>query len=596
MWPRPLRRGKFSGTISARCEVGGIPPGVRPLAAALVLGIAASAVAAPVIDVRARTRILVENVTRTGNGVRVRGVLIDAGAGGGIAGRTVLLSVDGAEGFATTTSRAGRFDALAPAAAARVSVGARFDGDELYGESSFDPRPYDAGRAAVALELRVPETVDATATTTDGLVTAASEDGPVSVRVTLRGGDAGGPGTLRDVGEVTTDAENGVARIELPRERLGRPGEKRLLARFEGSDSLNPVEAEARFVLVTSTQLSDLELPGETVRFERKLEIGGKLLDAEGKPVSGGLVELLRTNAGEERVEEDITDARGRFTLRVAAADLGPGSVSLVVEHRSTVAWRRGTRSTPLVFMIDKPRPVPRWVTPLAFAMTLAAVGAYALLRTRPWLALAARWRARRRRPESAPDRPISEEEAPAPGLKLARPGLISTLRRAADHGFSGRVRDLVRGLPVAGARLVLWLDEQPQLELVADAEGHFETELGPGMWRVEVSAHGYVTETVTAPVPHRGELRGARIDLLPVRERVFALYRGVAAPLLPRPDLWGVWTPREIFDHARARRPAGAFGALTDLVEETYFGQVVPDESVVDETQRAVSAARAEI
>jgi hypothetical protein len=245
--------------------------------------------------------------------------------------------------------------------------------------------------------------------------------------------------------------------------------------------------------------------------------------------------------------------------------------------------------------MIDKPRPVPRWVTPLAFALTLAAVGAYALLRTQPWLALAARWRARRRRPESAPDHPISEEEAPAPGLKLARPGLISTLRRAADHGFSGRVRDLVRGLPVAGARLVFILDEQ-RLELRADAEGHFETELTPGMWRVEVSAHGYVTETVTAPVPHRGELRGARIDLLPVRERVFALYRGVAAPLLPRQELWGVWTPREILDHAKKRRPVGAMGALTDLVEEAYFGEKVPDERVLDDTQQAISAARAEL
>jgi hypothetical protein len=208
-----------------------------------------------------------------------------------------------------------------------------------------------------------------------------------------------------------------------------------------------------------------------------------------------------------------------------------------------------------------------------------------------------ARWRALRRRPESAPDRPLTgEEEAPAPGLKLARPGIMSTLRRPQDFGFSGRVRDLVRGVPVAGARLVLTLGDEQRLELEADAGGHFETELPPGAWRVEVTAFGYVTEVVTAAVPHRGELRGARLDLLPVRERVFAIYREVAAPLLPRAELWGVWTPREILDHMRRKRPAGALGALTELVEEAYFAERVPDETVIARTRDAVAAARAEL
>jgi hypothetical protein len=171
----------------------------------------------------------------------------------------------------------------------------------------------------------------------------------------------------------------------------------------------------------------------------------------------------------------------------------------------------------------------------------------------------------------------------------------MSTLRRAHDHGVSGRVRDLVRGIAVGGARLRFMLGETVH-ELHADDEGHFAIELAPGHWRIEVAAFGYVTELVNAPVPHRGELRGARIDLLPVRERVFAVYREVAAPLLPRPELWGVWTPREILDHLRGARPAGAFGALTDLVEEAYFAERVPDESVVAEAQVAAASARAEL
>src|SRR6185295_13020749 len=100
--------------------------------------------------------------------------------------------------------------------------------------------------------------------------------------------------------------------------------------------------------------------------------------------------------------------------------------------------------------------------------------------------------RARRRRPEAdAPAAPQADAEAPAAGLKLARPSIISSLRRAADHGFSGRVRDLVRGVPVFGARLTFALaDQEPALEVFTDGEGHFETELPPGMWHIEVSAH----------------------------------------------------------------------------------------------------------
>src|SRR5262245_50228319 len=50
---------------------------------------AASATAAPVIEVRARTRLSIDTVTRTGAGVHVRGTLVDAISGEGISGRYV---------------------------------------------------------------------------------------------------------------------------------------------------------------------------------------------------------------------------------------------------------------------------------------------------------------------------------------------------------------------------------------------------------------------------------------------------------------------------------------------------------------------------
>ena len=38
----------------------------------------------------------------------------------------------------------------------------------------------------------------------------------------------------------------------------------------------------------------------------------------------------------------------------------------------------------------------------------------------------------------------------------------------------------------------------------------------------------------------------GVRVDLVPVRERVFQLYRRAAEPILPESRLWGVWSPRQ--------------------------------------------------
>src|SRR5262249_25544863 len=267
---------------------------------------------------------------------------------------------------------------------------------------------------------------------------------------------------------------------------------------------------------------------------------------------------------GGKRVNETVTDEAGGFELRAAAADFVPGTVQVTVSYNSTMPWRRGARLGPYPLAIPRPEPVPLSYTILTFALSAAAVLGYVLLRTRPWVRLAAEIRRRRRKPDTATIAPTSSEDAaPSPGLRLARPSFISALRRANDHGFTGRVTDVVRGHPVGGARLVMASGPERR-EVIADEDGRFETVLPPGWWQVHVAAHGYVTESIRAPIPHRGELRGARIDLLPVREKVFSIYRQIAITLLPKPELWGVWTPREILDHARAVRPDGEFGQLT--------------------------------
>jgi hypothetical protein len=168
----------------------------------------------------------------------------------------------------------------------------------------------------------------------------------------------------------------------------------------------------------------------------------------------------------------------------------------------------------------------------------------------------------------------------------------MSTLRRAGDDGVAGVIRDTVRGRPIAGATLVVRLGDVVHSRTTGD-DGAFALEgLAAGEWIVEAHADGHVRERFTATLPHRGELRGIRVDLVPVRERVFQLYRRAAEPVLPEPRLWGIWSPRQIVDHVRARRPSPALAGLTDFVEEVYFSARVSDEVVIAAAAERVDQA----
>jgi hypothetical protein len=166
-------------------------------------------------------------------------------------------------------------------------------------------------------------------------------------------------------------------------------------------------------------------------------------------------------------------------------------------------------------------------------------------------------------------------------------------LRRAADRTISGTITDSVRRRPVEVAELVFSGDGgSRQLQATG---GIFEVELPDGAWKLTVSAPGHLPESVRILVPHRGELRKLRVSLVAIRERVFELYRRAAEPLLPKPDLWGIWTPRQVVDHVRRARRSPALSSLTDLVEEVYFSPRPPVDYAILETEERVAAAVAE-
>ena len=555
----------------------------------------ASAEAAVVVSVRARTRIEIDKVAPSGNGVRVSGRIVEAGSDAPLGGLPLFVTLAKQERM-VTTNRDGSFRVVFPVGLGRYFISARYLGDDEYAAFELPAFDFDVGKPTPQLTVTAPSEIEA-GQPFEGAIEAGVGGEPVQLALVLLVGDAASL-QMHPVAQVQTDDAGRVA-FSAPATDLGGAGEKRVRVIFPGNDSFNQALSETTLRILSTTRIDGFHAPAGTVAYEDTVEVAGRLVDEAGQGVAA---QTIAVSAGGERVGGARTADDGSFRARLKASRFAPGGVTLSAEYVSTTPWRRGARTPPVTVTIAEPRPVPIRYTIGAFALTFAVVIGFVLARTRPWLPLWARWQKWRRhgRADSGPVQALpgaDPDAAPQTGLRPGRPTLMQTLRRPADAVVSGSVRDVLTNQPLAGVRLDFSLEGQPVLELVTDEAGRFE--VGPlhaGTWKAHARAAGYVTERFSATCPHRGELRDVRIDLMPVREQVFVIYRGVALRLLPRRELWGVWTPREILDHVRKRRPTGALGELTSFVEEAYFSARVPDESVLPHAQRRAAAAKAEL
>ena len=290
-----------------------------------------------------------------------------------------------------------------------------------------------------------------------------------------------------------------------------------------------------------------------------------------------------------------LTDAHGRFEARVP---LGPGAHRLRIE---TIEDARYGSAEPVLRRIEITAPIPRrWLT-LPLAATAALLVGLGLARLLPL---------RRRR-----ETPRAAAPAARPGLHPARVGRRHALRARDEHGFSGEVRDVATSRPVPGAIVVIEPEasgpavtsdpeasqrrasslinaSQRRASTSTDGAGRFEAgPLPPGRYRVTVRATGYLAERFAVSLPHRGELRGARVDLKPVRLRVLEVYREQALGLLPDPELLWVWTPRELSAHVPGVRPLHDLGHVFE--EAWYSGRPSP-EAAIAEAERLAAEVRA--
>jgi hypothetical protein len=539
----------------------------------IVLGIGAIATAAPRVEIKAQTQLSLTSVRLQPDGtVEVIGQLIDKLTGEGIPHRRVTVTVAGERTVANTDS-SGNFKVIFD----RPEAGPQRIGLAFGGADHVDAAPpleitTDPAKQHVALAIAKIDDVP------DGVrlvVTAKIDNQAITVPVQLAVGAAS------DATLAPLRAEQTNQPFVLRRADAGGAGTHRLRASFLGDDSRQATSAELTLELASVTTTT-MTVSATTLAYEDDLVVTGRVADDDGHAVGRAAVTLA---AGDRRLAQGATLDDGSYKLRVEASVLGEGQFGVQVAAEPAKSYVKSSRSQPVVIRIAAPSPVPVSYTFAAFVATAFAAGGFFLARTKPWQRL--------RRPAPPAEVPSQEGEIEAAGgLVVAKPSIVSTLRRPSDDGFSGVVRDTVRGRPIAEAVVRLILGDAER-ELRTGADGSFTIEkLATGVWQAEVAASGHVTERFAVTVPHRGELRGVRVDLVPVRERVFQLYRRAAEPILPEARLWGIWSPRQIVDHVRSKRPTPALAELTDFVEEVYFSNRANAETVLPHAQARVDRA----
>ncbi|MBA3540719.1 MAG: hypothetical protein H0T79_14000 [Deltaproteobacteria bacterium] len=555
----------------------------------IVASLGGSARAAPQVEIKAQTQLQLDKIRLVSEAVaEVSGMLIDRLTGDGISGRVIAIRIAGQTVTATTDSE-GKFQTMITVEPGEQEVHLDYRGEHLLDRASITVTT-DPARAQIALAITI-EDIPGGARL---IVAARADDQPVKVPIQLA---LGAPGDK----ELTPIAqfESGTS-YTLTRKAAGGPGTKRMRARFAGDDVRQAATTEATLELTTTTATT-MVLDSTTVPFEDDLEAHGKVTDEDGLAVGRAAVTLT---SGDRRLAQGATGEDGSYKFKIEAKIIGEGQFGLQVQADPGRSYMKASRSAPQIIQIAKPEPVPVSYTIAAFVATGLAAGGFFLARTKPWN------RFRRATPAADAAQPHrgDADAVVDGGLVINRPGVMSTLRRPNDDGFSGIVRDTVRGRPVGEAvvRLLLGPSNHPthsspesaakvvdEREVRTSADGIFAMEkLQVGEWIAEVAAPGHVTEKFVVSIPHRGELRGVRIDLVPVRERVFQLYRRAAEPVLPETRLWGVWTPRQIVDHVRSRRPSPALSDLTDFVEEVYFSPRLAAEAILPGASERVDRA----
>jgi hypothetical protein len=557
------------------------------------------------------------------------------------AGQQVLLelrSEDGGQKSAPiilTTDRSGAAShGFTRLPSGRYQLIARYDGDEHRDKSEAE-LDLDLDRRSVKLYLDVPPSL--------GIYD------PFPVRLALRGGgqpQAASP--ERPVSAIELLVLAGPEQEQLFRQSLSLAAGERTLAirlarppppgsvlaveaRFAGDEELAPARVRREVLMTTQARvtLTAAAPPGfgggnglaETLEAPQgsRLLLSGWVRDDVGPLADEAVAIEVSSDGRRHRLGSTLTAANGRYELLLPKLSLRTGSAFLSAEvtprHRHVLVGR--SAELPIVVLPPEPVSLLYFLLPLS-ASTLLALLLRSLRAVLPRLRL---WLERLRERRSAPFDPVRKSRAPEPlrttgvaGVTLSsrsQRGSLS-LRRALDTTVSGSVHDAAFGPPIAGAVLSL----QPLLPrdgesgaqnnaagvtTVTTPEGRFVfAEVAEGRYLLQVTAPGYLSETFPAGVPHRGELQGIAVRLMPARARLHAEWQRVALAFYGDAAKLLVHTPQELLrDVEERQRSATAATAdsgrgrdvdihrlrrLTALVEQGYYSPRLCTLEMLDE------------
>ncbi len=529
--------------------------------------------AGPQVEIRARTQLSLSRVRRVDNTtVEVIGSLRDKLTGDGIPHQRVTITVAGVP-LTTITGPDGGFTEAFDVAPGMIDILLDFPGSGRLERA--DPLVVSTDPAKVEIELSIVKISDDPAGARIHVIAKSAEGNDLleaELAIAAIGDDV-----FRRLRTVETHDE-----VILTRQEVGGAGIYRLRATFAG-DAHRQAAGAVVTIEMASGSTTTINVSSTKVAYEDDLSVTGTVTDDDGTPLKLAAVTLM---SGDRRLAQGTTNDRGAYRFSIEAEIIGQGQFGIQVQADPGFSYIRGSRSAPTIIRVLAPQPVPVSWTVAAFIATVLAAGGFFAARTKPWQRL------RRSKPPADVPSQEGEIEVPRGGLVTAKPGVVATLRRANDDGFAGVVRDTVRGRPVGDALVtVTFGDLERSIRTAAD--GSFAIEkLDTGEWRADVAASGHISEKFAVTIPHRGELRGVRVDLVPVRERVFQIYRRAAEPILPESRLWGIWSPRQIVDHVRAKRPSPALAELTDFIEEIYFSPRLAEESVLAQAEGRVTRA----
>jgi len=536
--------------------------------------------AAPELVLRDRLDIQLDPIRRSGSSVEVRGRLVQLGDGEGAPYLSIRLQYD--ERWVTLlTDGNGYFYQRFAGSEGEHMLSVDVTESRFFDAAHLEMADFDIEKRPLELILDAPSTLPDTATELEIKINATSDGRPVdSLQLEV---------LLASIGdELTTAAQTetnrGQAVVVISQEQLGEAGRKRIEVRFAGDQNHDAATVSSIFQVTSSSSLS-LASNGSDFSFGDAVKISGRLEDGRGNPIVNAVISL---EVQSQRIESTKTDERGDYHLSIDSEELGSGSaIALQAIYRPTESWKAQTKSTPISISIGDRKPISMSLALAAFAITGLGLLSFVGLRARPW----ERWR------RSAKDDDIDQSDddeivdvVPKTGFVAGRAKLSNTFRKAHYQDIQGTVRCVMTHKAINMARIEV--TGTPAQVLQTNAKGDFRTAvLHAGEHTVRVMADGYVSEEFPVLVPHRGEFHNTTVDLLPVREKIFALYKDALRPRLPNPKLWGIWTPRQILDHVRSSKPNAALAELTDFVEESFFSQRSPHEDVLESARTLVRA-----